>query len=198
MTRHIFLLRHGATQKENGRKYIGQSDPPLGEEGHQQAVRLRQALADSDIRAAYSSDLSRCVRTAEIVLGRRGMAVVAKPDLREVAMGEWEGHFRSDIASLFPEEYKAHGEDPENHRVKGGESLRECHERVVEAFDDIVATSQGDILIAAHGSTNRLILCHLLGMPIGNLFRLGQDHGCMNIIRLDDTGYRLTLLNHQP
>lgn len=198
MTRYIFLLRHGATEKENGQKYIGQSDPPLALEGKEQAARLSEALAEWDIDAAYSSDLTRCARTAKIVLGPRPVYVVANRDLREVAMGEWEGQFRKEIASRFPVEYKAHGDDLENHRARGGESLRECHARVVGAFEDIVATSLGNVLISAHGSTNRLILCHLLGMPIANLFRLGQDHGCLNIIRRDETGYRVTLLNHRP
>jgi probable phosphoglycerate mutase len=192
------LLRHGATGKDNGRKYIGQTDLPLGEEGRRQAWRLQSALKPWHLHRAFSSDLQRSLHTAQIAIGDRALDVETRRDLREVAMGVWEGRFRAEIAADYPEDYAAHGRDPEHHRVEGGECLGECRARVIAAFDDIIGDSEGDILISAHGSTNRLLLCHLLGMPTANLFRLGQDHGCMNVIRLDDSGYRVTLLNHTP
>jgi probable phosphoglycerate mutase len=196
--RVIIVLRHGATIGDNGQKYIGHADIPLGPEGEKQALRLRRALEQWPIASAYSSDLARCRQTAEIVLADRGTKIVTRRDLRETAMGEWEGHFRREIATIFPEDYAARGRDIENHRVKGGENFKDCHARVVSAFRDIVAESTDNILIAGHGSINRLLLCHMLGMPISNLFRLGQDHGCMNLIQWDGTEYRVTLLNFTP
>ena len=198
MKRHIFLLRHGATPDDNGQKYIGNTDLPLGPEGEEQALRLRSALERWSIESAYCSDLLRCRRTAEIVLANRSVPMIARPDLRETAMGAWEGHLRREIAATFPEDYAARGRDIENHRVRGGESFRECHARATAALQEIVAESSGNILIAGHGSTNRLLLCHILGMPIAHLFRLGQDHGCLNIIQQDESGYRVTLLNFVP
>lgn len=198
MRRVIILVRHGATVGDNGQKYIGHADIPLGPVGEKQAIRLRQAIKPWPIAGAYSSDLSRCRQTAEIALAERGIEICTRRDLRETAMGEWEGHLRREIATIFPEDYAARGRDIENHRIKGGENFKDCHARVVSAFQDVVAESTGNILIAGHGSTNRLLLCHLLGMPISNLFRLGQDHGCMNIVHLDETGYRVTLLNFTP
>jgi probable phosphoglycerate mutase len=37
--------------------------------------------------------------------------------------------------------------------------------------------------VVGHAGVNRVLLCHLLGMPLGNLFRLGQDYGCCNLLR---------------
>jgi probable phosphoglycerate mutase len=192
------MVRHGATPDDNGQKYVGHADLPLGLDGRKQALRLCQAIAPWQIEYAYSSDLTRCRQTAEIVLGKRAVAVAVRPDLRETAMGEWEGHLRREIAATFPEDYAARGRDIENHRVKGGETFHDCHERALRALRDILAESKGNILIVGHGSTNRLLLCHMLGMPIANLFRLGQDHGCMNLIQLDESGFRVTLLNFVP
>lgn len=198
MTRLLILLRHGATAGDNGRKYLGQTDLPLGEEGERQSLRLRQSLESWPIGTAYCSDLARCRQTAEIALGGRGLRIVARTDLREGAMGEWEGHLRSEIAAAFPEECAVRQRDIENHRVKGGESFKDCAARVVQALHGILAAGDDNVLIAGHGSTNRLLLCHMLGMPISNMFRLGQDHGCMNIVQLDESGYRVVLLNFKP
>ncbi|PKU24918.1 histidine phosphatase family protein [Telmatospirillum siberiense] len=198
MTRFIILLRHGATGGDNGRKYLGRIDLPLGEEGERQSLRLRQALQPWSFGAVYSSDLARCRRTAEIAIGGRGVAITAREDLREGAMGEWEGRLRSEIAAAYPEECAARRRDIENHRVKGGESFKECQARVVRVLEELAASGDDNVLLVGHGSTNRLLLCHMLGMPIANMFRLGQDHGCMNIVQQDDSGYRLVLLNFKP
>jgi probable phosphoglycerate mutase len=198
MKRLIFLLRHGTTGTDDGRKYIGHRDAPLNGDGERQALRLRRALDSWPINAAYCSDLIRCRQTAEIALGERHIEIIPHPALREMSMGKWEGCFREEIATAFPEEYAARKRDIENYRVEGGESFADCRTRVVPAFQKIIAASQGNILIAGHGGINRLLLCHILGMPTSNLFRLGQDHGCMNIISLDESENRVVLLNHTP
>jgi len=43
-----------------------------------------------------------------------------------------------------------------------------------------------NIAIVAHGGVNRIILCHLLGIPLENIFRIEQDNACVNIIELWD------------
>ncbi|EGO65644.1 metal dependent phosphohydrolase [Acetonema longum DSM 6540] len=63
------------------------------------------------------------------------------------------------------------------------------------AFHDILQSSAGHIAIAGHAGVNRLILCHVLGIPLANLFRIGQDYGCLNIIRSSGSGYQVQLVN---
>ncbi|MBF0477834.1 MAG: histidine phosphatase family protein, partial [Deltaproteobacteria bacterium] len=45
------------------------------------------------------------------------------------------------------------------------------------------------ILLLAHAGVNRIILCQALGLDLCQVFRLGQDYGCINIIDYydDDT-----------
>jgi broad specificity phosphatase PhoE len=54
--------------------------------------------------------------------------------------------------------------------------------RVTGALAEIVAGSQGDVLLVGHAGVNRLILCSVLGIPVRNLHGIGQDYGCVNII----------------
>nr|MBC8393812.1 histidine phosphatase family protein [Deltaproteobacteria bacterium] len=56
----------------------------------------------------------------------------------------------------------------------------------------------GQVLIVAHAGVNRVILCHILGMPLANLFRLGQDYGGLNIIDGKNNSMYVKAMNVQP
>jgi probable phosphoglycerate mutase len=195
-TRTVYLIRHGRIQqKDDSRRYIGQLDLPLNEEGLRQAQILQKRFERADIRAVYCSDLSRSQQTAEIITENKGITIIPRKTLREIDLGDWEGCKFSDIARRFPNEFKARGADIGYYRVPNGESFADCSRRVVLAFHDILECVAGNVIIVGHAGVNRLILCYLLGMPMANLFRLGQDFGCLNIIQCSGSGYHIKLIN---
>lgn len=190
------MVRHGKIELEDEqRRYVGQIDLPLAAEGRKQAENLGRRFEHADLGAIYCSDLVRSLDTAEIIARRARAQVVPRADLREVSMGAWEGLAFREIARRFPMEYKARGEAIATFRVPGGESFADCSGRIVPAFREIAEESEENILVVGHAGANRLLLCHLLGMPLQNLFRLGQDYGCLNIIQRGSTGYQVRLIN---
>jgi len=190
------LTRHGRIQLEDDqRRYIGQLDLPLSGEGVRQAEALAKRLSQTGITAVFASDLVRSRQTAEMIAAHGGIAVSLRSDLREISLGEWEGCTFADIIRRFPDEFRARGADIAYYRVPGGESFADCILRVVAAFHDLLGKSTGDIAIVGHAGVNRLLLCHVLGLPLGNLFRIGQDYGCINIIQCSDAGFQLQLAN---
>ena len=194
--RVIYLVRHGKIhQEDEQRRYIGQIDLPLTEEGIRQAQNLQRRFESTDISAVFCSDLRRSVDTAKIIAGSREIRVVVRQDLREVCMGEWEGCKFGEIAQRYPEEFRARGADIANYRVPGGESFADCSSRVIAALESILASTAGNLVIVGHAGANRLLLCHVLGMPIANVFRIGQDYGCLNIIQCGTSGYQAKLIN---
>jgi len=195
-TRKVYLTRHGRIQLEDDqRRYIGQLDLPLSGEGVRQAEALAKRLSQTGITAVFASDLVRSRQTAEMIAAHGGIAVSLRSDLREISLGEWEGCTFADIIRRFPDEFRARGADIAYYRVPGGESFADCILRVVAAFHDLLGKSTGDIAIVGHAGVNRLLLCHVLGLPLGNLFRIGQDYGCINIIQCSDAGFQLQLAN---
>jgi probable phosphoglycerate mutase len=88
----------------------------------------------------------------------------------------------SDVRCLFPREYEQRGADLVGYRPPGGESFADLAARVWPAFEEVVRHKSGNLLIVGHAGVNRTILCHLLGMPLANLFRLEQGYGCLNIL----------------
>jgi probable phosphoglycerate mutase len=194
----LYLVRHGAIISVAGKAFIGQTEAPLSEEGVEQAWALRQWLEPVRFSRLVSSDLSRSLRTARIIRGRRITSLEAMPALREISLGEWEGFSFQEIKQKFPEDYAARGRDIENWRPPGGESFADCQARVNSALAQIGAGSQGNILLVAHAGVNRLLLCSALGIPVRNLHVIGQDYGCLNIIEYAPDRTRVRLMNYIP
>lgn len=174
---------------------MGQIDVPLDGEGQRQARALARRFEHAELAGLFCSDLARSRDTAAAVGAAAGIEPTVRPDLREIAMGEWEGLTFREVARRFPEAYRARGEDLAGFRVPGGESFAECGRRAVAAFEEIAGSAAGNLLIVGHAGVNRLILAHLLGMPVHNLFRLGQDYACLNLIQSSAAGYQVRLLN---
>lgn len=192
----IYLVRHGRIQTEDDqRRYIGQLDVPLTGEGIKQAQSLQKRMARVDFNAVYCSDLCRSRQTAEIIVGANNTPIISHKELREIDLGEWEGLSFADVVRRFPNEFKSRGADIGYYRTPGGESFADCSKRVVGALHEIMKNSRGNILIAGHAGVNRLFLCHVLGMPLTNIFRLVQDYGCLNIIQYSSSGYQVKLIN---
>lgn len=194
--RTIYVIRHGKVKiEDNQRRYIGQLDLPLSEEGIQQAQRLRKILEPVNVSTVFSSDLSRCRHTAEIIAGGKTVKNIVRKELREINMGEWEGCTFADIVRRFPDEFKARGADIGYYRVPGGESFADCYKRVITAFHESITSSSGNILFVGHAGVNRLLLSYILGMPLANIFKIRQDYGCLNVIAYTGSSYQVQLVN---
>jgi probable phosphoglycerate mutase len=192
----IALVRHGMIALDDDqRRYIGQIDLPLTEEGRRQAGSLARRFAHAHLAAIACSDLSRSRETAELIGAAAGITPSPRAELREISMGAWENLTFREVAQRFPEAYRARGEDLGNFCVPGGESFAQCSRRVVAAFEDFARTVPGNLLIVGHAGVNRLILCHVLGMDPSRLFRLGQDYACLNLIQRSSSGYQVRLIN---
>lgn len=199
--RSIYLLRHGSILMENSeRRYIGQIDIPLSGEGVRQARFLQSELCGKDIPSVFCSDLIRSIDTAKIICEGTTTNLVIREDLREISMGDWEGKTFKEIAQYYPEEYAKRGTNIASYRIPGAESFEECKSRIITAFSDITDYMEGDFIIVGHAGVNRVLLCHILGMPIEHLFRICQDYGCINILAGGRGQYRVKLLNglHLP
>lgn len=194
--RLIYLIRHGKiTTEHHERQYIGQIDFPLSNEGIRQARALQSQFASQKLAAVFCSDLMRSVATAEIITEKLSIIPTIRNDLREINMGDWEGKTFREIAQLYPSEYEKRGKNIINYHIPRGETFTECQSRVLAAFTELVNTTADNILIVGHAGINRILLCHILGIPLDNLFRLKQDYGCVNILEDNRMQYQVKLLN---
>ncbi|MBI5571132.1 MAG: histidine phosphatase family protein [Desulfomonile tiedjei] len=193
--REIYLLRHGEIDRNYETRFVGHIDLALTENGVLQAQRWQSVLAGCAFGTIYCSDLMRSLRTAQIIAdGTNSRVQVARP-LREINLGEWDGLARDDVRARFPNAWRQRGEDFEGYRPPGGESFSDLSARVVPFFEQVVRRANGRELIVGHAGVNRVILCHVLGLPLANLLRIGQDYGCLNIIERVDGLFRVKVMN---
>ena len=182
--RTALLIRHGAVGDGAEERFLGAADLPMSPAGEAQvrelAARLRlRAIPD----AIYCSDLSRSLRTAELLADESAIPIRVRPALREIEMGDWQGLSRREIAERRPEDYAARGRDIANFRPPGGESFADLVERVLPCWRELVEDRETQVVaIAGHAGVNRVILCHLLGAPLANLFRIAQRPACVNVV----------------
>ncbi len=194
--KRIYLIRHGALDNPaKEKRYIGQLDLPLSVEGARQAELLRERLREAPLTAIYCSDLKRCMETADTIGEPHGLTPIAKRELREIALGAWEGASFSEIRRLHPKEFEERGRNLVHFRPPGGESFHDCALRVLPAFYEALQSTSGDILIVSHAGVNRILLCQIMGKPMDSLFEIDQNYGCLNAIRAGAFALEVEILN---
>jgi probable phosphoglycerate mutase len=195
----LFLLRHGEVQiADTGRHYIGQQDLPLSPRGREQATAWGDYFAAAGLQSIVCSDLSRCAETARIIGARCRLVPQARPELREVDLGGWDGQSFAAIQSRDPEAFRQRGARIADHCPPGGESFRDLDGRVWPFFEALLHRPQGRILVVTHAGVIRVLLCRLLGIPLENLFALGVAHGALTWVDIRPAGNRLQALNLTP
>lgn len=204
MATTLYLIRHGATVGNEEKRYKGSIDVPMSDDGVGQIKRsaefIQTTLRGSSLSAVYASPLSRALKSAEILAGPFGLTPVIIPDLRERHFGIWEGMTFNEIREKYPDEFSAWAKNPLKHNPRGGESTVEVRDRAIGALELILMHHGGDdkIAIAAHGGVNRIILCHVMNVPLDQIFRIEQDNAAVNIINFYDNYPVVKLLNGGP
>jgi broad specificity phosphatase PhoE len=193
--RVVLLMRHGDSRQDHLKRYIGQTDTLLNERGRAQATQVHRELREIPFVNFYCSDLQRSLETARLIAGKGAAEVIPVPEFREISMGLWDGKPMEEVRSAFPDEYRRRGEDPALHAAPEGESFADLQRRVIPVFDTILREGEGPIVIVGHAGVNRVILCHLLEMPLANLFRLGQDYCCINVLLREKGSLRVHAIN---
>jgi probable phosphoglycerate mutase len=139
------------------------------------------------------------METARILCTDRSIIAEPMAGLREINLGDWEGMTFRQVRENWPGAFRQRGMDIARFRPPGdGESFLDLQQRVIPVFEKAADQAGGNLLVVAHAGVNRMILCHLLGMPPQNLFRIVQDYGAMNLIGRRAGGYRIQTLNLRP
>ena len=194
----ILLLRHGQIEAAtNKKRFIGQIDLPLSVTGKAQAAYWQSWLAPLSLRSVVASPLSRCIETARMVTGGK-CEIETISELREIGLGQWEGVPISQVKKRWPDAYRQRGLDMAGFRPPEGESFLDLKKRVVPAFETAVEKAASPVLVVTHAGVIRMLLCHILGMPVENLFRINLGYGALTLVDLNAGGYSIQALNLLP
>ncbi|WP_018606895.1 histidine phosphatase family protein [Uliginosibacterium gangwonense] len=191
----VYLLRHGALMGDSRHHFVGQIDLPLAPEGLAQATALARALQAREIESIHCSDLIRCQTTARILAENLHVPIFAHKELREISLGDWEGLPRGEVAQRWAREFEARGRDIEHYRPPHGESFADCLARALPIWQSIQQTRCKAVAVVGHAGLNRVLLCHILGKPIAEMFHIEQDYACINVIDCGTESCHVRLIN---
>ncbi|NMO93557.1 histidine phosphatase family protein [Actinomycetospora sp. TBRC 11914] len=169
----IVLVRHGETVWHAENRYTGRSDVPLSARGREQAAALARWAATAGLDAVVTSPSPRARDTAEAAAKAAGHVAEVDPRLVEVDFGAGDGLTREEMAARFPAERDAFLARPATQPLPGGEPGRDAVARAMPVLREVgSAHPDGRVLVVAHQTLIRLLLCELLGIPLDDYRRV--------------------------
>ena len=202
--RRIYLMRHGAVD------YFGPDGRPFESEGvalnalgRLQADTAGAAFARDAVRfdLAMASGLPRTVETARRVLvacGQGGLGIEVSAALAEIRGGSPDDIPPADLEAAFTGVFTT-TDDVERLRFLGGESIGDMLDRVLPAFEALLARRDWDcLLLALHGGVNRALLSRALAGGRAFFGRFEQSPACINIIDVGERDMIVRATNLAP
>ncbi len=181
----LLLIRHGETDWNRAGQFQGQIDIPLNDNGRHQARLAAEFLKSVNIDFAFTSPMQRPKETAQIILTQHPSVKLAEDaDFREIGHGLWEGKFESEIEAEYPGELSRWRTHPETVQMPEGENLQQVWDRATAAWQRMlhqIANNQTGIVVA-HDATNKVLLCHLLGLGLADFWKIKQGNGAVTVI----------------
>jgi len=176
------LMRHG--EPVGGRKYRGQTDDPLSEKGWAQ---MRDAVGNHcPWQAVISSYLSRCADFSRELAERHQLPLEIDARLIELGFGAWEGRTPDELTAADPETLNRFRSNPLMHAPPGAEPLTAFRDRIISAWDSLLERHDGKhVLVVAHAGVIRMIVAHVLNVPLQHLFRLQVLNAGITRIRVE-------------
>lgn len=184
----LLLVRHGETEWNRQKRFQGQIDVPLNDNGRAQADKAAEFLKSIQIDAAYSSFMSRPKETAEIILKHHPhISLELVETLQEISHGEWEGKFEAEIEAGYPGMLQQWQDSPETVQMPAGENLQQVWQRAIAAWKQIVEAHSGaatpqTVMVVAHDAINKAILCHVVGLGPEAFWSFKQGNGAVSVI----------------
>lgn len=173
----VTLLRHGLTDENIRRAYIGWLDSPLHSSGIETIHDLRKNITHEleKNELIFTSDLQRCKQTAAILFSTPAKELAG---LREIHFGDWEGKTYDQLQA--DKAYRQWLHDFFTQKPPNGEHTKDFFQRVELAWTDIrqtvLASGAGHVAIVTHGGVIRYLLSEY-GVPCRAFWKWHVPHG---------------------
>ena len=189
----LILIRHGQSLWNLENRFTGWVDVPLTEKGEQEAREAGGKIKGVSIDIAYTSALCRAQDTLTIVMKIAGIDV---PVIRDQALNERDygdlcGLNKAETAEKFGAEQVHIWRRSYDVNPPGGESLKDTRARTLPFFERAIMgdIKQGkDVLVVAHGNSNRAIIMALENLTPEEILRTEVGTGVPYVYDLEQDG----------
>jgi probable phosphoglycerate mutase len=192
----FYLVRHGqSTWNEIGR-IQGKQDPPLSALGRRQAMALADALRHEPLDAIYSSPQRRAHMTADPTASDHELPVTTVEGLAEIDHGFWEGLTETQIQQRFAISFYTWLRRPSQTLMPGGEHALAVQQRVLGAWEEIVADHVGDrVLVVSHDIPIKVIIADVLHLSLDYISHFALNNAAISIVQETAGQLQLVQLN---
>ncbi len=168
MSLKLYMLRHGETVFSINRGYCGALDVELTEAGQAMAQAFADEYKSLKWEAIYCSPMKRAIATATPLSKATDRPLIIRDGIKECNYGEWEGKTKAEVDSEFHQDYVDWMTEPAWNSPKGGETAVEVRNRAMTVIAEIEEKyTEGNVLLVAHRTTLRIVLCSLMGIDLG-------------------------------
>lgn len=192
----LILVRHGETVYNAQARFTGQSDVLLSVLGRRQTAVLGEYLATECLDVIVTSDLERTRVMAEAIASYHALPIWEDTDLRELALGEWEGYTYNEVLARDAELVAQWQVDPVTYAPPGGETVAQLRDRCARALRRWQTRyPEVSVLWVTHGGLIGVLLCHLLKIDLNRRWQFHHENASISEIQLNSDRATIVRLN---
>lgn len=189
----LVLIRHGQSLWNLENRFTGWVDVPLTEVGRQEARDAAKKIAGMHFDVAYTSALSRAQDTLKEIIEtlKLDLPVIKDQALNERHYGDLQGLNKAQTAEKYGADQVHKWRRSYDIPPPGGEALKNTAERTLPFFDRCIMGDirEGkDVLVVAHGNSNRSIVMSLEKMTGDEIVKLELGTGVPRVYEFDSDG----------
>ncbi len=190
----LVLVRHGRPDEDDSKR---PHDPPLRDDGRQQARAVAALLSRQGISRVVASPLARAQQTAQPLAEALGLPIDTIDGWAEADRHLDRYRSTETLRALGDASWQRFLDDPV--RFLGGDPLA-FRAAVLGALDEVIATSDGDARVAVftHGLPINVVLSQALGLArivhfrpgYGSITRLtAGDERSLGVVSVNEAGH---------
>lgn len=189
----LALVRHGQSLWNLENRFTGWIDVPLTPLGETEARQAGELLRGVPLDVAYTSALKRAAHTLDLILETApfDIPVISDKALNERDYGDLAGLNKDDMRRKYGEEQVHIWRRSYDVAPPSGESLKDTKARTLPFFERAIMGDirQGkNVLVVAHGNSNRSIVMDLEKMTPEQILALELPTGVPRIYELAEDG----------
>lgn len=189
----LVLVRHGQSLWNLEDRFTGWVDVPLTALGRDEARSAGRKLSSTELDVAYTSALTRAQVTLQIIQDTLGLdlPVIRDEALNERHYGDLQGLNKAQTAEKFGKEQVHIWRRSYDVPPPRGESLEMTAARTLPFFERCILgdIAQGkNVLVVAHGNSNRSIVMKLDGLTKEEVLELNLGTAVPLVYDLTPTG----------
>lgn len=194
----IYIVRHGETTWNKGKRLQGSKDIELNDYGRELAIKTGEGLKDTKIDLIYSSPLKRAYETATLIRGNRNIEILTDDRIKEISFGHFEGENFSELIKDENLTFKYFFKKPELYVASDdAETFEHLIERAGDFMKDKIEPLEDKcerVMIVAHGAINKAIMSYIKKHPTSEFWSGGLQTNC-NIIVVDYNDGKYNVIN---